>query len=178
MSVEPSVETKKLSKKNYDKLDTNFLYRRKPIEGGLGGTYHCRNWTFKVNKYNDGKAYFNDTYFGDGSIEVTDKNIKEYKKIFDFREVKRARDYEYDEYLRKDVYRVATDSGGYSCGNLYWVKKDAKKSIKKLIAKKKGEIRSAKWQLELKEKDLADLITRKEERHAKGCRVYTHREVR
>lgn len=155
----------KLSKENYDKLNTNFLYKKEPTinnnfsVGTTPGTYHCKNWTFRVSKYEDGKAYMNDTYFNDSnSYEVTDENINDFEFIFDFNEVKRINDYEYDEYNEHDLYRVATNSGGYSCGKLYWVNKDAPKSKRLLIEKKEQEIRSLKNKLEWAENDLERLL--------------------
>lgn len=154
-----------LSKENYDKLNENFLYKKEPIInnsyyiGNTSGTYWCKNWTFKVNKRNDNKAYMIDTYFNswDSSIEVTDENIDEFEVVFDFREVKRIRDFERDEYNEEDLFRVATDSGGYSCGNLYWIKKDAVKSKDLLVNKKKQEIESLKNKLKWAENDLIRL---------------------
>jgi hypothetical protein len=156
----------RLSKKNYDTLDENFLYKKKPIidnsfsVGTTSGTYHCQNWTFKVKK-KDGEAWMIDTYWGSSygsGHKVTNKNMKEYKKIFDFREVRRIMDNEVDEYNQKDLFFVATDSGGYSCGHLYWVKKTAEKSNEKLIKKKKTEIESYKRKIDWAEQDLRDLI--------------------
>jgi hypothetical protein len=53
-----------LSKENYDKLDTNCLYKKTPDpnKSYLGGTHWCRNWTFTVRKLDDGRAYMYDTY--------------------------------------------------------------------------------------------------------------------
>ena len=153
---------KRLSKKNYDSLNETFLYKKKPIidnsfsVGTTSGTYHCKNWTFRVHK-RDGGASMADTYFGDAYTIVTDRNIKGYKKVFDFREVKKIGDDEVDEYCRKDLYYAATNSGGYSCGNLYWVKKTAQKSKRLLIKKKREEIKSLKQQLEWAEEGLKRL---------------------
>jgi len=107
-----------LSKENYDKLNTNYLYKKEPIIdnsfyiGQTSATYHCKNWTFKVYKYDNGKVYMRDTYFNDSnhSYEITDENINEFEFIFDFREVKKIRDHEYDEYNEDDIFRVATNS--------------------------------------------------------------------
>jgi len=154
-----------LSKENYDKLNENFLYKKEPIidnsfyVGNTSGTYHCKNWTFKVSKYKNGKAYMNDTYFGDGR-ELTDENIDEYEFIFDFEEVKRIHDNESNEYNEEDLYRVATDSGGYSCGHLYWVNKETKKNRDLLIDKKKEEIRCLQRDLKWAEQDLERLENR------------------
>jgi len=149
----------KLSKGNRDKLNINYLYKKTPIIdnsfyiGQTSATYHCKNWTFKVQKYGNGKIYMRDTYFNDSnhSYEITDDNINDFEFIFDFREVKRIHDSEYDEYNESDIFRVATNSGDYSCGRLYWVNKDAVKSNILLIEKKEQEIRSLKNKLEYAE---------------------------
>ena len=154
----------KLSKENYDKLDENFLYKRQPIidnsfsVGTVSGTYHCKNWTFRVRKFEDNKAIMCDTYFGDKYIDVTDDNINLFGKIFDFREVKKISDYEIDEYEDKDLIRAATDSGGYSCGHIHWVLKTAKKSQQLLIDKCKNKISSLERQLEREKQDLQKYI--------------------
>lgn len=156
-----------LSKENYDRLNKDYLYKTEPIidnsfsVGTTPGTYHCKNWTFKVHKYEDGRAYMYDTYFDSSdshTIQVTDQNINEFKIIFNFNEVKRISDSEYNEYNKEDLYRAATSSGGYSCGKLYWVKKDAQKSKDLLIDKKKYEIESLKRQLKWAEDDLKRLL--------------------
>lgn len=147
-----------LSKANYDTLNENYLYQREPIKKG---DYWCKNWTFKVRKLEDGRAFMLDTYFyswDSHKIQVTDKNIEDFQVVFDFRDVKRIRDSEYDEYDDKDVFRVATGSGGWTCGNLYWVKKDAQKSKQLLIAKKKAEIQYLKYRVEMAENELKRLI--------------------
>lgn len=161
-----------LSKENYDKLNTNFLYKREPTwKDNHTNTYWCKNWTFRVQKLKDGRAIMLDTYFNSWDshrIEVTDQNINEFEVVFDFNEVKRIRDYEADEYDKCDKFRVATDSGGYSCGNLYWVKKDAQKSKNLLIEKTQSEINSLKRELEWKERQLKEL---KEENKYKGEKI-------
>ena len=153
-----------LSKENYDRLNTNLLYKTKPSQRHIDsacGAYHCKNWTFKVHKYDDCTAYMLDTYFNSWDshkIQVTDENIDQFEIVFDCAKVKQISDYEVDEYYEKDIYRVATNSGGYSCGHLYWVNKDAKKSKEKLIKKSEEAVRSAKWQLEHAERELQELL--------------------
>lgn len=158
-----------LSKENYDKLNENYLYKREPIirepiidnsfyVGNTPGTYHCKNWTFKAHKYENGRVFMNDTYFGDNNrFEVTDNNINDFEFVFDFREVRKIRDSENDEYNEEDLYYVATDSRGYSCGGCYWIKKDTKKSKELLIKKKKLEIKSLENHLKWAEDDLKRL---------------------
>jgi hypothetical protein len=148
-----------LSKENYDRLNENYLYQKEPEEIGQY-TFWCRNWTFKVHK-SDGNAFMLDTYYNnwDSNIEVTDDNINNFKVVFDFREVRRIKDKEIDEYNHDDLYRVATDSGGMSCGGLHWVKKDAQKSIQLLIEKKRHEIESLKSSLRYAERQLEHLLS-------------------
>lgn len=155
----------KLSKENYDKLNENFLYKKKPVidnsfsVGTVPGTYHCKNWTFRCAK-KDGNAWMVDTYWSSGNYrnEITDDNIEDYKKIFDFREVKKIGDYEIKDYEDKDLIVAATNSGGYTCGNIHWVLKTAKKSQKCLIEKTKDKIRSLENELDWCKRDLAKYI--------------------
>lgn len=153
-----------LSKENYDKLNTSYLYKKEPIinnsfyVGRTSATYHCKNWTFKVYKYDDGRAYMRDTYFNDAGIQVTDENINEFKFVFDFREVRKISDSHVNEFAEEDLYFVATDSGGYSCGGCNWIKKNAKESKHLLIKKKEREIESLKNQLQWAENDLERLL--------------------
>lgn len=148
-----------LSQENYDLLNENFLYQTEPVidnsfsVGIAFGTYHCKNWTFRVKKLG-GKAWMCDTYFGDNCKEVMDENIKKYEKVFDFREVKRISDSFCDEYEENDLIFAATDSGGYSCGNCHWVKNNAVKSQRLLIEKCKRKIESLEWNLKREKEDL------------------------
>ena len=154
---------KKLSQENYDSLDEHFLYKTEPIVdnsfsvGTTPGTYHCKNWTFRVTK-REGKAWMCDTYFGDNCTEVTDENIKKYEKVFDFREVRKIHGDFRDEYEESDLIFAATDSGGYSCGGCNWVRKDAVKSNRLLIEKHKRNIESLEWKLEREKKELDALL--------------------
>ena len=157
----------KLSKENYDKLNENYLYQCEPVinnsfyVGSTPATYHCKNWTFKVHKYDDGRVYMFDTYFDswDGhNFLLTDENIDNFKFVFDFREVKRIYDDQTDEYNEEDVYRVATNSSGYSCGHLYWIKKDTEKSKQLLIDKKQREVNSLERDLKWAKESLENLL--------------------
>lgn len=156
-----------LSKENYNKLNENYLYKREPIIRGnwIGyDVYHCKNWTFRVRKFENGTAYMVDTYFNSLDshyIEITNENINDFEIVFNFNDVKRIRDGEENEYNKEELFHVATDSGGYSCGNLYWVKRDAKKSKQLMINKKKKEIESLKRKLEWAEDDLKRIMTEK-----------------
>jgi len=151
-----------LSKENYDRLNENYLYKTEPIiRESFSDTYWCKNWTFKVHKCKDGRVFMLDTFYNSWDshkIQITDKNINDFEVVFDFREVKRINDSETNEYNEEDLYRVATNSGGYSCGKLYWVNKDAIKSKELLIKKAKQEIESLKQQLRWAEGDLERLL--------------------
>jgi len=151
-----------LSKENYDKLNENYLYKKEPVKrDSFTDTYWCKNWTFKVHKNKEGRATMLDTYFSSWDshrIEVTDENINEFEVVFDCTEVKRISDYEYNEYNDNDLFRVATDSGGYSCGHLYWVKKDTPKSKDLIINKQKEEVESLKRQLKWAEETLERML--------------------
>lgn len=149
----------KLSKENYDKLDENFLYKKKPVidnsfsVGTTPGTYHCKNWTFNVRK-RDGCAAMSDTYFGSYYEDVTDENISEYEKVFDFREVEKIHDATIDEYEDNDLIVAATDSGGYSCGHIHWIKKGTPKSKILLVNKIKEKIESLRREIKWREEEL------------------------
>ena len=92
------------------------------------------------------------------SFKVTDENVGQFEKIFDFTEVRKIRDSESDEYDTEDLFWAATDSGGYSCGGCNWVKKDAKRSKSKLITKTNDEIASLERQLKWKKESLEQLL--------------------
>jgi hypothetical protein len=149
----------KLTVENYEMLNENFLYECSPVVdnsfsvGTTPGTYHCKNWTFRVSK-ESGRAWVSDTYFNSTSEELTDDNIGKYKNVFDFREVIRVPDSSIDEYDQEDLFRVAIDSGGYSCGNLHWKKKTTNKSRRLLIEKKNSQIASHKRSIGWLEDDL------------------------
>ena len=152
-----------LSKENFDKLDTNLLYKTEPTgTGGYTDIHWCKNWTFKVHKYEDkGTAWMIDTYFEDWDshrIEVTDDNIDKFEIVFDFRNVERVSDYSTNEYEDADLFCVATDSGGSSCGHLYWKNKSTKKSIRKQLEKKQEELKSSQWRVESAERNLQRFI--------------------
>jgi hypothetical protein len=149
-----------LSKSNYEKLDENLLYSTQPSDVADKYIYWCKNWTFKVHKLDSGIAYMIDTYYDSWDshkIKVTDDNIDQFEVVFDFRDVRRIRDSEQAEYNEEDLYCAATDSGGYNCGGLYWVKRNAKKSKTKLIEKTGLEIESLRYKLSSLERELSEL---------------------
>ncbi|WP_346938228.1 hypothetical protein [uncultured Clostridium sp.] len=151
-----------LSKENYDKLNENYLYEREAFKTGISDDYYwCKNWTFKIKKYEDGRVYMVDTYWGDSqdslTFEVTDENIDKFKFIFDFREVERVPDSDIYDYEEEDLYRVPTNSGGRSCGKLYWKNKNTKKSNRLQIENKLYEIKQLENKLKWAREDLERL---------------------
>jgi len=145
-----------LSNINKNRIILTGLYKHEPDKYRVYGSdmYHCRNWTFKPHEYN-GEIYMVDTYFGDGNTyTLSDQNIDEFEFIFDFTSVKRIGDDETDEYEDNNVYRVATDSWGYSGTHLYWVDKEAKRSKEKLLNKQIDEINSLQRKLKWAEDEL------------------------
>lgn len=151
-----------LSEENYDRLNENFLYKKDPDpnKSYLGGAHWCRNWTFKVEKRHDGRAFMYDTYWGSSSenyIEVTNENIKEFEMIFNFKEVERVPFTQADEYERENLIYAPVDSGGMTCTKFYWIKKGTQKSRELQIEKKKEEIRRLESKLEWAERELKEL---------------------
>jgi len=152
-----------LSKENEDNIIVSGLYKHKPdvaLRGSLysENLYHCCNWTFKPQQYRDGSWHMIDTYWSCGdsfSIELTDKNFTGFKLIFDFNDVTPTNYPE--EYDNTDTYWVAIDSGGMYCGGKHFVKKTAKKSREKLIARCKDEISSHEYELENLRRELVEL---------------------
>lgn len=156
---------------SYNKMDTllkqkdmDFDYRNMPTAQSAQQCLKLldKNWQSFFKAIKDwSKAYMYDTYFDSWDshrIQVTDENIDDFKIVFDFKEIKRIHNSEANEYNKEDLYHIATDSGGYSCGRLYWVKKNAVKSKEFLISKKKQEIESLKCQLKWAENDLKRLL--------------------
>ena len=148
-----------LSIDNYNKIIKTGLYKKEPPKDYYNDVYWCKNWSFKPKFSDSGKIYMCDTYFNnwENAIELTDKNFKEFEFVFDFELVKKISDSESDEYEKEDLFRIATNSGGYSCGNLYWVKKDAVKSNQKLIKKTLDRINFLKNEIEYEERRLKRL---------------------
>jgi hypothetical protein len=149
-----------LSKENYDKLNENYLYKKEPNINERS-PYWCDNWTFKVEKLEDGRAYMLDTHFNSYSshhIRVTDDNVNEFEVVFDFREVINISDSVVDEYEEKDLYCVATNSRGWSCGKLYWIKKGVQKSLQLQINKQKNKIEKIRDKLKWAEQELERLL--------------------
>lgn len=149
-----------LSKENFDSLNENFLYKKEPVidnsfsVGTTPGTYHCKNWSFIIKKYDDGRAFIADTYFKDHWQPITDENISNYEKVFDFRDVMKISDESANDYEDEDKYFVATGSGGYSCGGCNWVKKTAVKSARLLKIRHENAIATLEWKLKYEREQL------------------------
>ena len=102
-----------------------------------------------------------DTHFNSYSshhIRVTDDNVNEFEVVFDFREVINISDSVVDEYEEKDLYCVATNSRGWSCGKLYWIKKGVQKSLQLQINKQKNKIEKIRDKLKWAEQELERLL--------------------
>ena len=138
-------------------IDENGLYKCKCPKKYHPGDYlfHCKNWTFRPYRCGD-KIFMVDTYFDswDSHIEVTQDNVTDFEHIFNFDDVKRIGDHEIDEYENTDLYVVATNSGGYTCGKLHWVKKNAVKSKRKIKEKIEHKIELLNRQLKVARDEL------------------------
>ena len=125
-----------LSQENLDKIVWTGLYKHEPRKPKYQGdnVYHCTNWTFRPVRYGDGTIFMRDTYWGSSSdgkcIDLTDDNFAEFQFVFDFEKVKNVSQDIWNEYEDEDKYTAAHDSGGYTCGGIYFVKKDCKPSRK------------------------------------------------
>ena len=121
--------------------------------------YHCKNWTF-IPKVCGNEIIMLDTFyksFDSHKIKVTPDNISDFEFVFDFNDVKQIPDKEADEYEEANLYFVATNSGGYSCGKLYWVNKDAQKSKHKIKEKILRKVECLNRQLEWAKDELSRL---------------------
>jgi hypothetical protein len=147
-----------LSEENKNRLNDRVLYKKSPPSKRDEYTYWCKNWTFTVKRYGDGRVFMKDTYWTTESncIEVTDDNIDEFVEVFNFDDVTEMKSDYRDEYEDGDTYCVAVDSGGIAYPK-YFVKKDARRSKEKLIKKYEDEIKSLENRLEYKRESLARL---------------------
>ncbi|KUO74381.1 MAG: hypothetical protein APF81_19280 [Desulfosporosinus sp. BRH_c37] len=135
---------KKLSRENFNKLNENFLYKKAPEPG----QEHSRNWTYKCVKNEiRGTASMLETSLTGVEIlemvmpstEVTDENINEFEKVFDFSEVKQICEFQVDEYDEKDVIHIPTCTKRWR-EECWWIKNGTEKSTDKLIKKTRGLI--------------------------------------
>ena len=162
-----------LSKENQAKLCLSGLYRHQPEQRYRGklyadNLYWCCNWTFNV--YHDkNKFWMQDTYWSnsDGlSIVLTDENISEFELIFDFNDVEEYRGRHVTDYYKGDIWHVAIDSGGMTCGGKYYIRKGAEPNKEYVLARVKDEVEYTKRELERKQ-DLYNRILSGELRELK-----------
>lgn len=117
-----------LSESNRIKLCMSGIYTHEPetkYRGSLysDNLYHCCNWTFTVQQWNDGRIFMTDTYWSDGSslkIELTDDNIDEFTLLFDCNDVTSHSGHNIYDYDESNWWHVAIDSGGMYCGGKYF----------------------------------------------------------
>lgn len=159
-----------LSKENYNKIKSNHLYKAEPKEGE---ETWCRNWTFYPSKNSDGSVFMVDTYYGRSSLQVTDENINRFTEVFDRDKVVRVSDPSVPNYDPEDLYRVATDSGGWTCGRLHWKDRDTKMSAKRMIRNKEEKITSLNREVELLERDIKQIKNGEYFDEAKGDIIWS-----
>ena len=148
-----------ISEEKRKMINPKGLYSHQVVDSWVYGDdkYWCRNWTFKPHIFEDGRVFMYDSYFDDwgSSKEVTDENFEEWEFIFDFNNVRPISYYEAQKYDEDDLYRnIATNSGGYTCSDCIWVKKNAKQNIDKRIELAEKELNSAKNEVEWRKRDL------------------------
>lgn len=153
-----------LSQENIDKLHMKGIYQCKPVLEWLpkykrDRPYWCRNWTFKVSKYDD-KYYMTDTYWNtfDNCIELTDENFDKFEYLFDLNEVQYVNEYSrWLEYPEEDRWIAPLDSGGMTHSK-YVVRRGAKKVKERVIERLQHDIDCLKADLSHKERTLERVI--------------------
>lgn len=157
-----------LSQENINKLCMTGIYHCDPVPSWIeswrrDNPYHCINWTFKVQKYEQyDKYYMCDTYWSGGSglrVELTDENFNRFKLLFDMDEVHKVSPPDFYDYDEEDCWHVALDSGGYQYSKHYYVKNGAEKSKEKLLNRLNRELESLKRQVKCKEEEIAKVLT-------------------
>jgi hypothetical protein len=153
-----------LSQSNIDKLILTGLYGHEvpmPDSGYGHDPRWCKNWTFRIVKYDDGRYMMRDSYWNDYSnslnIELTDENFDEFTFMFDFDKIIQVNRDTWQEYDEAKKFWAPTDSGGTYCGGSYFILKGAKpsKDLKREILL--GQIHDAENQVMWKKNDLARL---------------------
>lgn len=150
-----------LSKENINKLHMNGIYQCEPVKSWLPSykrdtPYHCCNWTFKVEKYDD-EYYMRDTYWstGDGlNVKLTDENFDKFIFLFDTDKVTRVYPPDFYDYNEEDRWHIALDSAGYQYSKHYYVRKGAKKNKQVLLERLNYELESLKRQIKYKEDEI------------------------
>lgn len=158
-----------LSQANIDKLNMNGLYHCNPVLEWLpswkrDNPYWCRNWTFRVRKYDD-DYYMYDTYWSTGDdypVKLTDENFDKFELVFDFNDVEefKCSYLKFETYADEDRFRVAVDSGGVNYPK-YFIRKDAMPQKDLVILRIQNEIAVLQGELDYKKKELEDVINDK-----------------
>lgn len=123
-----------LSQENRKKIIQTGLYKReidrRTRTGSSEEPFWCTNWTF-IPRINEDEVVMIDSYYQSyqNSIHyyIDDKNIQDFKLIFDFDDVEEVPERLYLEYDDEDRYRVSCDSGGRRYPK-HFVKKSASPS--------------------------------------------------
>lgn len=119
----------------------------------VSGKYHCTNWVFSPTIYHDGRVFMKDNYWSIGdsnkTFELTDENwddmFPRFQLVMD--DKKNYRTVGYDDvclYDPDDIVEATFGSGGWTCGNTMWVRRDAEKVPRRVLAK---NIKSAKSEI-------------------------------
>ena len=154
-----------LSQDNINKLHKNGIYRCEPVLSWLpsykrSDPYWCKNWTFRVNKY-ENNYYMHDTYWSGGddhAIELTDENFDKFEYLFDLADIFYVNSYEdWIKYPEKDRWRVALDSGGINHSK-YVIRRGARKIKDRVVEKLQHDIDWLKQSLDHKERILEGII--------------------
>lgn len=147
-----------LSQVNIDKLNMNGLYHCNPVPEWLpswkrDNPYWCRNWTFRVRKYDD-DYYMYDTYWATGDenpVLLTDENFDLFELVFDFNDVEKFSG-TYNQWLTypdDKRWNVSIDSGGINNGR-YFILKGAMPLKERVLARLKDKIGMLEGELEYK----------------------------
>lgn len=154
-----------LSQENIDKLHMNGIYRCDPVLSWLPSykrdtPYWCRNWTFRVRKYN-GKYIMSDTYWSTGDdhpIELTDENFSMFEYLFDLDDIRYINSWkDWIEYPEEDRWEVPLNSGGIN-NPKYVVRRGVKKVKKLVVDRMRQDIEDLKANLAHKERILEGII--------------------
>ena len=135
----------RLSKENVEKICMTGLYKHEPdvkYRGELFANqlYHCFNWTFTVyHNEKEDRWFMIDTYFGNKSIELTNKNFDEFEFIFDRNEVELHSGNNIKDYNECDYWRIAVDSGGWKFAK-WFLRIGATKNEDKVLQRLAAEI--------------------------------------
>ena len=160
-----------LSEENIKKLHMKGIYTCDPYTSlewlpyyKRGNPYRCCNWTFRVQKNNDGTYTMWDTYFNgyDLHVQLDDENFNKFILLFDLDNVNQVHINDFYDYNEEDRWHVALDSAGHQYSRYYFVKKDAKKNKKVQLERLHMELQSLKDKVKWKEKEIEDVLNREE----------------